>query len=173
MDLQGSPMMDDGEGDYNFAEILPGFQLNAKATSYSLGFHPMFSPKHGRRGHPLAASTLYRALANSGDQIHVFTAPSDRNQHETTRDGNLYVHFAANDHGSVNFSLAYEMFHHENEFRLLAYGECPLLYWLAKMLPNLAVTWHGIWYEIMHPKIFQELIADPKGQFPGPMTDLH
>lgn len=25
-----------------------------------------------------------------------------------------------------------------------------LPHWRAKMVPNVAITWHGIWYEIMH-----------------------
>ncbi|KAL0443585.1 UNVERIFIED_CONTAM: hypothetical protein Slati_2081200 [Sesamum latifolium] len=40
------------------------------------------------------------------------------------------------------------------------------------MLPKVAVTWHGIWYEIMHSKLFQELLANPNGLFPGPTTEL-
>ncbi|KAK9995965.1 hypothetical protein SO802_020651 [Lithocarpus litseifolius] len=39
-------------------------------------------------------------------------------------------------------------------------------------LPNLAATWHGIWYEIMHSKLFQELLVNPNEALPGPMTKL-
>lgn len=56
------------------------------------------------------ASTLYHALAARGHEIHVFTAPSDRKPHNDVHQGNLHVHFAANDHGSVNCSLAFEIF---------------------------------------------------------------
>lgn len=45
-----------------------------------------------------------------------------------------------------------------------------LPYWRARSVP--AVTWHGVWYEIMHSKLFLELLSNPKGQLPGPMTDL-
>ncbi|KAL6567749.1 hypothetical protein OROGR_001417 [Orobanche gracilis] len=40
MDPQGTAMMNDG-GDYSFAEIWGGFQMNASATSYGLGLDPM------------------------------------------------------------------------------------------------------------------------------------
>ncbi|KAL2253512.1 UNVERIFIED_CONTAM: Transcription factor BPE, partial [Sesamum indicum] len=40
MDPQGPAMMNDG-GVYNFAEIWPGFQMTAAATSYGLGLDPM------------------------------------------------------------------------------------------------------------------------------------
>lgn len=56
------------------------------------------------------ASTLYHALAARGHEIHVFTAPSVRKPHNDVHQGNLHVHFAANDHGSVNCSLAFEIF---------------------------------------------------------------
>ncbi|KAL0306567.1 UNVERIFIED_CONTAM: hypothetical protein Sradi_6074000 [Sesamum radiatum] len=121
------------------------------------------------------ASTLYSALASRGHTIHVFTAPSDRQQRSEVKEGNLSVHFAANDHGSVNFSLAYEMFLQQNgsgDFDYVHTESVSLPYWRAKMLPKVAVTWHGIWYEIMHSKLFQELLANPNGQFPGPTTEL-
>ncbi|KAL2245469.1 phosphatidylinositol N-acetylglucosaminyltransferase gpi3 subunit [Sesamum indicum] len=121
------------------------------------------------------ASTLYSALASRGHKIHVFTAPSDRQQRSEVKEGNLSVHFAANDHGSVNFSLAYEMFLQENgsgDFDYVHTESVSLPYWRAKMLPKVAVTWHGIWYEIMHSKLFQELLANPNGLFPGPTTEL-
>ncbi|KAL0353816.1 UNVERIFIED_CONTAM: hypothetical protein Sangu_0962900 [Sesamum angustifolium] len=121
------------------------------------------------------ASTLYLALASRGHTIHVFTAPSDRQQRSEVKEGNLSVHFAANDHGSVNFSLAYEMYLQENgsgDFDHVHTESVSLPYWRAKMLPKVAVTWHGIWYEIMHSKLFQELLSNPNGQFPGPTTEL-
>lgn len=57
MDPQGAAaMMNDG-GVYNFAEIWPGFQMNAAAASYGLGLDPMVmdqrsthsSPNHNSR----------------------------------------------------------------------------------------------------------------------------
>ncbi|GMH05595.1 hypothetical protein Nepgr_007435 [Nepenthes gracilis] len=122
------------------------------------------------------ASTLCTALADRGHEVHVFTVPSDRTPREDIHQGSLHVHFAANDHGSVNCSLAFEIFSRENEGRAFDFvhtESVSLPHWRAKMLPNrVAVTWHGIWYEIMHSKLFQELLSNPNGQLPGPMTEL-
>ncbi|KAF5204592.1 Udp-glycosyltransferase superfamily protein [Thalictrum thalictroides] len=93
------------------------------------------------------AWTLYTALADRGHEIHVFTVPSDRRSHTDIHDGNLHVHFAANDHGSVNCSLVFEIFHKENNGRSFDYvhtESVSLPHWRAKMAPNVAVTWHGI-----------------------------
>ncbi|KAL2472794.1 UDP-Glycosyltransferase superfamily protein [Forsythia ovata] len=41
------------------------------------------------------------------------------------------------------------------------------------MVPKVAATWHGIWHEILHSKLFQDLLVKPKEQFPaGQITDL-
>ncbi|KAL5565167.1 hypothetical protein UlMin_028331 [Ulmus minor] len=122
------------------------------------------------------ASTLYHALAARGHEVHVFTAPSDRKPHFDVHEGNIHVYFAANDHGSVNCSLAFDIFHKVNSnglpFDYVHTESVSLPYWRAKSLPNLAVTWHGIWYEIMHSKLFQELISNTNGKFSEPMTEL-
>lgn len=47
-----------------------------------------------------------------------------------------------------------------------------LPHWRAKMVPNVAVTWHGIWYEVMHSKLFGELFSNQNGVLPGSMTEL-
>lgn len=122
------------------------------------------------------ASTLYHALASRGHEIHVFTVPSDRRPRWDIHEGNLHVYFAANDHGSVNISLAFDVFNKVNEngaFDYVHTESVSLPHWRAKMVPNVAVTWHGIWYEIMHSKLLQELLSNPKGQLSEPMTELH
>lgn len=121
------------------------------------------------------ASTLYHALAARGHEIHVFAVPSDRRPQHDIHEGNLHVYFAANDHGSVNCSLAFEIFNKVNAngaFDYVHTESVSLPYWRAKLVPNLAVTWHGIWYEIMHSKLFQELLSNPNEALPGPMTEL-
>ncbi|XP_059663987.1 uncharacterized protein LOC132309719 [Cornus florida] len=121
------------------------------------------------------ALTLYNALAAKGHEIHVFTAPSDRRPHQDIHEGNLHVHFVPNDHGSVNCSLAFDIFNKENmagAFDYVHTESVSLPHWRAKMVPKVAVTWHGIWYEIMHSKLIQELLFNPNEQFPGPMTEL-
>lgn len=121
------------------------------------------------------AETLYRALAARGHEIHIFTVPSDRKSHHDIHQGSLHVHFAANDHGSVNCSLAFEIFNQVNAngpFDYVHTESVSLPHWRAKMVANVAVTWHGIWYEIMHSKLFQELLSNPDSLLPGPMTEL-
>ncbi|KDP32498.1 hypothetical protein JCGZ_14701 [Jatropha curcas] len=122
------------------------------------------------------ASTLYNNLASRGHEIHIFTVPSDRRPHEDIHEGNLHVYFASNDHGSVNCSLAFEIFNKINTngvaFDYVHTESVSLPYWRAKTVPNAAVTWHGIWYEIMHSRLFEELFSNPKGNFPTPMIDL-
>ncbi|KAK9268936.1 hypothetical protein L1049_000702 [Liquidambar formosana] len=121
------------------------------------------------------AHTLYNALATRGHEIHVFTVPSDRRLRRDIHQGNLHVYFAANDHGSVNCSLAFDIFNKVNAAGAFDYvhtESVSLPHWRAKIVPNVAVTWHGIWYEIMHSKLFQELISNPDGVLPGPMTEL-
>ncbi|PSS05850.1 Phosphatidylinositol N-acetylglucosaminyltransferase subunit A like [Actinidia chinensis var. chinensis] len=114
------------------------------------------------------AATLYRALAARGHQVHVFTAPSDRAARRAAdlNEGSLHVHFAANDHGSVNLSLAFERFNVENEggaFDCVHSESVSLPHWRAKDVAEVAVTWHGIWYENMHSKLFQELLWGSEG----------
>ncbi|XP_065860440.1 uncharacterized protein [Euphorbia lathyris] len=133
---------------------------------------PIDSAPGGMERH---ASTLYHQLAARGHEIHVFTVPSDRKSHSDIHETNLHVYFAANDHGSVNCSLAFEIFNKENSNKKFDYvhtESVSLPPWRAKMVPDLAVTWHGIWYEIMHSKLFEELFSNPKGIIPIPMTDL-
>ncbi|KAB5534512.1 hypothetical protein DKX38_017598 [Salix brachista] len=93
------------------------------------------------------ASTLYHALAGKGHEIHVFTAPSDRKPHLDIHEGNLHVYFTANDHGSLNCSLAFKIFSRINEngeFDYVHTESVSLPHWRAKLVPNVAVTWHGI-----------------------------
>ncbi|KAG8492250.1 hypothetical protein CXB51_009916 [Gossypium anomalum] len=122
------------------------------------------------------AATLYHALAAKGHEIHVFTVPSDRMPHIDIHQGNLHVYFAANDHGSVNCSLAFEIFNTINangQFDYVHTESVSLPHWRAKMVPHVAVTWHGIWYEIMHSKLFEELVFNSQETIPKPVSELH
>ncbi|KAF8409009.1 hypothetical protein HHK36_005080 [Tetracentron sinense] len=71
---------------------------------------------------------------------------SDRRPHTGIHDGNLHVYFTANDHSSVNCSLAFEIFSMENmagEFDYLHIESVSLPHWDAKMVPNLVVLGMG------------------------------
>ncbi|XP_050219328.1 uncharacterized protein LOC126669810 [Mercurialis annua] len=141
----------------------PTFHEKLKIAVFSKTW-PIGSAPGGMERH---ASTLYHALAERGHEIHVFTVPSDKMPRFDIHQGNLHVYFAANDHGSVNCSLAFEMFNKVNSsnlpFDYVHSESVSLPHWRAKSVPNLAVTWHGIWYEIMHSKLFQELFTNPNG----------
>ncbi|KAF5199797.1 Udp-glycosyltransferase superfamily protein, partial [Thalictrum thalictroides] len=147
--------------------VLEKLKLAVFSKTWPVGAAPGGMERH--------ASTLYTALAARGHEIHVFTVPSDRRSHPDIHEGNLHVHFAANDHGSVNCSLAFEIFNKENNGRSFDYvhtESVSLPHWRAKMVPNVAVTWHGIWYEIMHSKLFEQLLSDPQGLGTGSDTEL-
>ncbi|KAJ0102899.1 hypothetical protein Patl1_04792 [Pistacia atlantica] len=92
------------------------------------------------------ASTLYHALAARGQEVLVFTVPSDRKFHHDIHDGNLHVYFAANDHGSVNCSLAFEIFHKLNN--------------------------NGAFDYVHTESSLEELFSNRNGILPGPMTEL-
>ncbi|KAL2472705.1 UDP-Glycosyltransferase superfamily protein [Forsythia ovata] len=91
-------------------------------------------------------------------------------------DGILHVHFVANDHGSVNCSLAFDIYNQENVAGAFDYVHTESVsspHGRARMVPKVAATWHGIWHEILHSKLFQDLLVKPKEQFPaGQITDL-
>ncbi|EEF38100.1 phosphatidylinositol N-acetylglucosaminyltransferase subunit A [Ricinus communis] len=151
----------------SFGPTFEKLKLAVFSKTWPIGAAPGGMERH--------ASTLYHALAARGHEIHVFTVPSDRKPHVDVHVGNLHVYFAANDHGSVNCSLAFEIFNKVNSngaFDYVHTESVSLPHWRAKMVPNLAVTWHGIWYEIMHSKLFEELFSNPNGFLPGPMTEL-
>lgn len=150
-----------------FGQTFEKLKLAVFSKTWPVGAAPGGMERH--------ASTLYHALAARGHEVHVFTVPSDRKPHHDIHEDNLHVYFAANDHGSVNISLAFDVFHKvdaNGAFDYVHTESVSLPYWRAKLVPNVAVTWHGIWYEIMHSKLFQELLLNPNGKLPGPMIDL-
>ncbi|KAJ4884446.1 UDP-Glycosyltransferase superfamily protein [Raphanus sativus] len=114
------------------------------------------------------AYTLYTSLASRGHEVHVFTVSSDRsnleNQEEYYNKGDLlHIYFPPKENGVLNYSHAFEIFQRINvldrPFDYVHTESVALPHWRIKMVPkgDVAVTWHGIWYEIMHSKLFQEL----------------
>ncbi|XWS10069.1 hypothetical protein CRYUN_Cryun39dG0044200 [Craigia yunnanensis] len=143
------------------------FKLAVFSKTWPIGASPGGMERH--------AATLYHALAATGHEIHVFTVPSDRKPHLDIHEGNLHVYFAANDHGSVNCSLAFEILNTINAngaFDNVHTQSVSLLHWRADMLPNVAVTWHGIWYEIMHSKLFEEHVLNSQDVLRRPVGEL-
>ncbi|KAF7129624.1 hypothetical protein RHSIM_Rhsim10G0168200 [Rhododendron simsii] len=92
------------------------------------------------------AHTLYTALACCGHMVHVFTSPLD----------------SVGEPGSKwRYNMAWEQFEVENRdepFDVVHSESVALPHWLARGLPNLAVTWHGIALESIYSSIYQDLI---------------
>ncbi|ESQ27874.1 hypothetical protein EUTSA_v10019571mg [Eutrema salsugineum] len=114
------------------------------------------------------AYTLYTSLASRGHEVHVFTVSSDKSNHENIQEyynkGDLHIYFAPNKNGVLNQTQAFEIFQRINgvddhPFDYVHTESVSLPHWRIKMVPkgDVAVTWHGIWYEIIHSKLFQEL----------------
>ncbi|KAI3974297.1 hypothetical protein MKX01_030966 [Papaver californicum] len=133
-----------------FGPAIEKLKLGVFSKTWPVGTDPCGMERHAKQ--------LYTDLATRGHEIHVFTVPSDRRPHPDIHEGNLHVHFAANDHifNSENDALPFDYVHSES---------VSLPHWRAKKFPNakVAVTWHGIWYEIMHSKLFQGLVLDSQG----------
>ncbi|CAN0924402.1 Uncharacterized glycosyltransferase MJ1607 [Linum grandiflorum] len=156
------------DADFPWNKLCFGSGISATAEKLKLAVFskswPIGASPGGMERH---AATLYTALAEKGHEIHVFTVPSDRKPHPEIHGANLHVYFAANEHGSVNNSRAYEIFKSveaESPFDYVHSESVSLPHWRAKAVANLAVTWHGIWYEIMHSKLFEELFTNPDGE---------
>ncbi|XP_006852489.2 uncharacterized protein LOC18442204 [Amborella trichopoda] len=108
------------------------------------------------------AFTLYSTLASRGHEIHVFTVPSDPSRSESgLPDGALRLHFAPNEAGLLNNSLAWELFASENESRAFDFvhtESVALPHWRARRVANLAASWHGVGYEALHSTLVQDLL---------------
>ncbi|KAF3788387.1 Capsular polysaccharide biosynthesis glycosyltransferase [Nymphaea thermarum] len=141
-----------------FGPVKERLRLAAFSKKWPVGAVPGGMERH--------AHGLYTALALAGHTVHVFTAPSDRAPQRLDRisDGNLHVHFASNGGGTFDDRAAWKLFADENKslpFDLLHTESVALKPSLAREVPNLAATWHGIAYEILHSDLFQDLIRGP------------
>ncbi|KAK7309472.1 hypothetical protein RJT34_06226 [Clitoria ternatea] len=119
------------------------------------------------------AHTLHTALANRGHQVHIFTAPSQEettpttasssdttNNHKADAPSSPFIHCHEGEPGKWRYSKAWEQFVEENQkapFDVVHSESVALPHWLARNLPNLAVSWHGIAVEILQSSIFQDL----------------
>ncbi|KAM1127402.1 uncharacterized protein LOC126625254 [Malus sylvestris] len=117
------------------------------------------------------AHTLHTALSLLGHQVHVFTSPVPSkelikldNQHGSPSPSSPYIHFHEGDPGRWRYNKAWEQFLEENQrenFDVVHSESVALPHWLARNLPNLAVSWHGIALESLHSGIFQDLTRKP------------
>lgn len=119
------------------------------------------------------AHTLHTALARRGHQVHVFTSPSEEDEATKTTTSisskgapsSPYIHFHEGEPGKWRYNKAWELFLEENQrdqpFDAVHSESVALPHWLAKELPNLVVSWHGIALESLQSSIFQDLARLP------------
>ncbi|XP_059638939.1 uncharacterized protein LOC132281233 [Cornus florida] len=120
------------------------------------------------------AHTLHTALARRGHQVHVFTSPplgatvpslSQQLIHEgSDQILSPIIHFHEGDPGRWRYNKAWEQFEEENQrepFDVVHSESVALPHWLARRLPNLAVSWHGIALESVQSDIYQDLARRP------------
>ncbi|KAH7577415.1 hypothetical protein ACOSP7_001681 [Xanthoceras sorbifolium] len=115
------------------------------------------------------AHTLHTALARRGHQVHVFTSPVKNNspsisQDRITDDNSPYIHLHEGEAGRWRYNKAWEQFDEENQrraFDVIHTESVALPHWIARNVPNLAVSWHGIALESLQSDIYQDLTRKP------------
>ncbi|CAM6126447.1 unnamed protein product [Calypogeia fissa] len=111
------------------------------------------------------AMTLHRVLAERGHDVHVFTISGDGGYPEDLHEGNLHIHFVKpNSAGGYQYSDAWELYVKANTsqpFDIVHSESVALPHWRARDVPNLAASWHGIAFEVIHSDIVHDLIRKP------------
>ncbi|XP_057965755.1 uncharacterized protein LOC131156242 [Malania oleifera] len=121
------------------------------------------------------AHTLHTALAHRGHQVHIFTSPpqegdiaSIHHQENNNPHGSPIraprIHYHDGEPGRWRYNRAWEQFveeHDREAFDVVHSESVSLPYWVARRLPNLAVSWHGIALESLHSDIYQDLARRP------------
>ncbi|KAG5069536.1 hypothetical protein AAZX31_01G138400 [Glycine max] len=117
------------------------------------------------------AYTLHTALAQRGHKVHIFTSPPQEEttstfSSDTTKEADAnapsspYIHCHEGEPGKWRYNKAWEQFLEQNQkepFDVVHSESVALPHWLARELPNLAVSWHGIALESLQSSIFQDL----------------
>ncbi|CAM8877917.1 unnamed protein product [Rhodiola kirilowii] len=109
------------------------------------------------------AHTLHTALAHRGHRVHVYTSPPDWGTGEAGGSDPKTmprIHWHEGDPGKWKYRKAFEQFDEENQreaFDVVHSESVALPHWLARDVPNLAVTWHGIASEGLQSIIYQDL----------------
>lgn len=116
------------------------------------------------------AHTLHTALSRRGHRVHVFTSPVADGTgisppSENAGSGVPQLHFHEGEPGRWRYNKAWEQFEVENAagepFDVVHSESVALPHWLARKLPNLAVSWHGIALESLQSDIYQDLALRP------------
>ncbi|KAI4327929.1 hypothetical protein L6164_020337 [Bauhinia variegata] len=165
-------------GDLRVAEFawnrLPFLEENPPAISLKIAVFsrkwPIGTTPGGMERH---AHTLHTALARRGHQVHIFTSPpqeesnsisSEKNNHQADAPSSPYIHWHEGEPGRWRYNKAYEQFLEENQkqpFDVVHSESVALPHSLARDIPNLAVSWHGIALESLQSDIFQDLARRP------------
>ncbi|KAG9446593.1 hypothetical protein H6P81_012721 [Aristolochia fimbriata] len=130
---------------------------------------PSTSSPGGMERHAL---TLHSALARRGHRVHVYTSALDSaaaaaalltNSSNTRMTTYPVVHFLKRSSPNKwDYHEAWSMFQAENgsePFDAVHSESVALPHSLARSLPNLAVSWHGVALEALHSRIYQEYLA--------------
>ena len=125
------------------------------------------------------ANRLHTALSCRGHRVHVFTSPpGDQRGPAALQAMNMQsngsptsssprIHFHEGEPGRWVYNKAWEQFLEENSldpFDVVHSESVALPHSLAKTLPNLAVSWHGIALENLMSDIYQELALRRPGE---------
>ncbi|KAJ8754281.1 hypothetical protein K2173_002732 [Erythroxylum novogranatense] len=114
------------------------------------------------------AYTLHTVLARRGHRVHVFTSPLDRYSSPVNDASDVVssirIHCHEGEAGRWRYNKAWEQFQEENQrepFDVVHSESVALPHWLARNVPNLAVSWHGIALESLQSDIYQDLTRKP------------
>ncbi|XP_027079788.2 uncharacterized protein [Coffea arabica] len=112
------------------------------------------------------AHTLHTALARRGHQVHVFTSPPDQDDNvpRESQSFSPVIHWHEGEPGRWRYNKALEQYEAENnrrEFDVIHTESVALPFHVARRVPNLVVSWHGIALESVQSSIYQDLARLP------------
>ncbi|KAL3498114.1 hypothetical protein ACH5RR_040846 [Cinchona calisaya] len=117
------------------------------------------------------AHTLHTALARRGHKVHVFTSPPDKDtiqgelkENVETQSLSPRIHWHEGESGKWRYNKAWEQYEQENTsepFDVIHSESVALPYYIARRVPNLVVSWHGIALESVQSSIYQDLARQP------------
>ncbi|CAA0838291.1 UDP-Glycosyltransferase superfamily protein [Striga hermonthica] len=115
------------------------------------------------------AYTLHTALSRRGHRVHVFTSPtagraSTPDTQQQRAQSSPVVHWHEGEPDKWRYNKAWEQFVEENRrepFDVIHSESVALPFFLARGLPNLVVSWHGIALESVQSSIYQDLARKP------------
>ncbi|XP_047306923.1 uncharacterized protein LOC124910334 [Impatiens glandulifera] len=112
------------------------------------------------------AHTLHSALASRGHEVHIFTSPMNKHIPKSPNSPIIHCHDDS-EPGRWRYNKAWEQYEIENAngrpFDVVHSESVALPHFMAKLLPNLAVSWHGIALESVSSSLYQDLIR-PAGE---------